>query len=118
MSTEKEIIRYIHRSPKQESNEIITNPGVQFRSFDEICLDVDEKKLLYTTEIEVVDMSCCGTSTSGFATVYGYVDQWKSRQTEQGDFISFIEPIRDEAKKREISQMIKEKDMVGHVNFK
>ncbi len=118
MSTEIEIIKYIHQNPKQESNEMITNPGVQFRSFDEVCLDFDERKLFYTTEMEVADMSCCGTATSGFATVYGYVDQWKSRQTEQGDFISFIKPIKDEIKQREISQMIKQKELVGHVNFK
>lgn len=118
MSTEPEKIKYIHQNAKKESNEMITNPGVQFRSFDEVCLDFEEKKLFYTTEIEVADMSCCGTSTSGFATVYGYVDQWKSRQTEQGDYISLIDPIRDEIKQREIGQMIRQKDMVGHVNFK
>lgn len=118
MAPEKVKINYIHKNPKQTSNEIITNPGVQFRSFDEFCMDVGKKKIFYTTEMEVVDMSCCGTAANGFATVYGYVDQWKFRRTEQGDFMSVFEPIRDENTQREISQMIKQKELVGHVNFK
>lgn len=114
MSTAQKKIEYRHHNPNQET----TTPGVQYRSFEEVRMDFNEKNVFYTSEMEVADMSCCGTGTCGFVTVYGYVDQWKFRQTEQGDFITLIEPIRDENVKQELSRTIRSKERVDQVNFR
>lgn len=115
MSTEQNKIKYVHQNPNQEA----TTPGALFHAFKEDRLDFGEKKLFYTIEMVVVDMSCCGgTVASGIATVYGYVDQWKSRRNEQGDFITFIEPVKDQGTQMEISGIIRQKEMIDQVNFK
>jgi hypothetical protein len=52
-----------------------------------------------------------------YALVPGYVRQFKTRQDEQGLWISEVEPIIDRVTRQEITRVLKEKEIVQQVQF-
>lgn len=75
------------------------------------------KEVLYVVGNAVVDSSCCGVWGCRYALVPGYVRQFKTRQDEQGLWISEVEPIIDRATRQEITRVLKEKEVVQQVQF-
>ena len=80
-------------------------------------LQIDGRKVLYVVGNAVVDSSCCGVGGCRYALVPGYVRQFKTRQDEQGLWISEVEPIIDRATRQEITRVLKEKEIVQQVQF-
>jgi len=80
-------------------------------------LQIDGREVLYVVGNAVVDSSCCGVGGCRYALVPGYVRQFKTRQDEQGLWISEVEPIIDMATRQEITRVLKEKEIVQQVQF-
>ena len=80
-------------------------------------LQIDGREVLYVVGNAVVDSSCCGVGGCRYALVPGYVRQFKTRQDEQGLWISEVEPIIDRATRQEITRVLKEKEIVQQVQF-
>ncbi len=79
--------------------------------------EINGKEVFYVVGNAVVDSSCCGVGGCRYAHVPGYVRQYKTRQDEEGLWVSEVEPIIDQATRREITQILKEKEMVQQVQF-
>ena len=80
-------------------------------------LQIDGREVLYVVGNGVVDSSCCGVGGCRYALVPGYVRQFKTRQDEQGLWISEVEPIIDRVTRQEITRVLKEKEIVQQVQF-
>ena len=80
-------------------------------------LQIDGRDVLYVVGNAIVDSSCCGVGGCRYALVPGYVRQFKTRQDEQGLWISEVEPIIDMATRQEITRVLKEKEIVQQVQF-
>ena len=63
------------------------------------------------------DTSCCGSGGCGYAVVPGYIQAWKTRRNDKGEDISEVEPIREETARREIENLLKEREPVHQVHF-
>jgi hypothetical protein len=80
-------------------------------------LQIDGREVLYVVGNAVVDSSCCGVGGCRYALVPGYVRQFKTRQNEKGLWVSEVEPIVNKAICREITRILKEKEIVQQVQF-
>ena len=85
----------------------------------ESTLKLNGRDILYAVGTAVVDTACCGSGSLVYATVPGYVVNWKGREDESGLSVSQVEPIEDETIKREIAQALKEAESINNhnVNF-
>ena len=79
--------------------------------------EIDGREVLYVVGNAVVDSSCCGVWGCRYALVPGYVKKFKTRQDEQGLWISEVEPIIDRTTRQEITRVLKEKEIVQQVQF-
>ena len=79
--------------------------------------EIHGKEVLYVVGNAVVDSSCCGVGGCRYALVPGYVKKFKTRQDEQGLWISEVEPVIDRATRQEITLVLKEKEIVQQVQF-
>jgi hypothetical protein len=79
--------------------------------------EIHGKKVLYVVGNAIVDSSCCGMGGCRYALVPGYVKKFKTRQDEQGLWISEVEPIIGMAARQEITRVLKEKEIVQQVQF-
>ena len=80
-------------------------------------LQIDGREVLYVVGNAVVDSSCCGVGGCRYVLVPGYVRQFKTRQDEEGLWISEVEPIIDMATRQQITRVLKEKEIVQQVQF-
>ncbi len=85
----------------------------------ESTLKLNGRDILYAVGTAVVDTACCGAGSLLYATVPGYVVNWKGREDESGLSVSQVEPIEDKKIKREIVQALKEAESINsnNVNF-
>ena len=79
-------------------------------------LKYKDKEVLYVFGAAVMDNSCCGVGGCGYALVPGYVVKWKTKKAKDGQPISDVELIRDDAERQEIAAVIKKKEGVNDVN--
>jgi hypothetical protein len=79
--------------------------------------EIDGKVVLYVVGNAIVDSSCCGVGGCRYALVPGYVRGFKTRQDEQGLWISEVEPIVDTKIRQKITRVLKEKEIVQQVQF-
>jgi hypothetical protein len=80
-------------------------------------LSYNGRKVLYLVGCAVVDSSCCGPGGCAYALVPGYIRQWKYKLNAGNLAVTQVEPIRDEADRQALRQLIKEKEGVQQVNF-
>ncbi|MBW1910534.1 MAG: hypothetical protein JRJ11_13500 [Deltaproteobacteria bacterium] len=80
-------------------------------------IEVDGKVVLYAVGNAIVDSSCCGVGGCRYALVPGYVQRFKTRKNERGLWVSEVEPIVDGKSRREITQLLKQKEWVTQVQF-
>jgi hypothetical protein len=73
-------------------------------------------EILYFIGHAVADRSCCGIGGCGYAMVAGYIVSFKYRMTEDGRYISGIEPVNEKSYP-EILRMIRIKEGVTQVHF-
>lgn len=85
----------------------------------ESTLKLNGRDILYAVGTAVMDTACCGAGSLLYATVPGYVVNWKGREDESGLSVSQVEPIEDKKIKREIVQALKEAESINsnNVNF-
>ena len=79
--------------------------------------EIHGKEVLYVVGNAIMDSSCCGVWGCRYALGPGYVKKFKTRQDEQGLWISEVEPVIDGATRQEITRVLKEKEIVQQVQF-
>jgi hypothetical protein len=113
MGEQAELIDFIHPVLNEE---IRTISGHYILS-RENRLPYNDRQILYYIGCAVVDSSCCGTGGCAYALVPGYIRQWKYKLNAGNLSVTQVEPIRDEADRRALRVLIKEKEGVQQVNF-
>lgn len=108
--TERE---YVH----QELNQEITAVGGHYALVKEVCLPFRGRKVLYLVGYGIFDTTCCGIGGCTYALVPGFILDWKSKTNGDGLAVSRVEPIRDEAVRKEVQRLIKGKEIVQQVRF-
>ena len=85
----------------------------------ELRLKQNGRDVLYVVGTSVVDTACCGSGSFIYAIVPGYIVSWKKKQDDAGLSVSEVEPIGDEAVKRDVAQAIKKAENIEkyNVNF-
>lgn len=79
--------------------------------------EIHGKEVLYVVGNAIMDSSCCGVWGCRYALVPGYVKKFKTRQDEQGLWISEVEPVIDGATRQKITRLLEEKELVQQVQF-
>ena len=104
---------YVH----QELNQEITAIGGRYVLVKEARLPFGGREVLYLVGHGVVDTSCCGVGGCAYALVPGFILEWKYETNEGGLAVSRVEPMRDEATRKEVRRLIKERETVQQVKF-
>lgn len=76
------------------------------------------KEVLYFVGYAVCDTSCCGAGGWGYALVAGVLLSLRVAKDASGRWVSRVEPILDEAEKKEIAQKIAKETGVSQVVFR
>ena len=80
------------------------------------------REILYVIGQVVVETSCqeitCTAGSSYYAMVPGYILKWQYRKNEEGLPVSEIEAITDFKAKKEIEQILLEREAVTRVEFR
>lgn len=74
-------------------------------------------EILYAVGNAMVDSSCCGVWGCRFALVPGVVVQFKCETDSDQNPVSIVEPIYDEALRKEIVQHLEKTEGVSQVRF-
>lgn len=69
---------------------------------DELRLKHNNREVLCVIGCCTIDSSCCGNRSFRYALVPGYIANWKGKKNKEGRPISEVEPVTDEATKRQI----------------
>ncbi len=107
-------MQYIHLPEGADEH---SGHGVQAH-WDERTTSHGGRDVLYLLTDAVVDTVCCGDRVFHYATVIGYVTEWKSSQTDAGQPVSVIEPISEPKDQREIEALLKAEDQELQVSFR
>jgi hypothetical protein len=99
-------------------NQEVTAIGGRYALVKEVCLPFRGREVLYLVGYGVADTSCCGVGGCAYALAPGFILEWKSKVNEDGLAVSQVEPIRDEAVRKEVERLIREKEPVQQVKFR
>jgi len=91
--------------------------GVQAH-WDERTVSYRRRDVLYLLTDAVVDTVCCGDRVFHYATVLGYIMDWKSTRTDSGQLVSIIEPVSVAEEQREIEALLKAEDQELQISFR
>lgn len=83
----------------------------------ELRLEHDGREILGLIGMCSVESSCCGNRAFYYAIVPGYLLSWKGKENEAGLPVSEVEPITDEATKREIAATLEATEAVFKPNI-
>ena len=89
----------------------------RFSILKEEVFEFQGRPVLYLVGYGIFDASCCGAGGGAYALVPGYLLEKRYRQDLSGLAVSKVEPIRDEALKKEISSLIREREHLQQINF-
>ena len=98
-------------------NEEVRAIGGQYTLTDEFRLPYDNREVLYVIGHAVFDTSCCGSGGCGYAIVPGFIRDWKIKQSPNGQYISRVEPIKDPNIRKQITEIIRQREFVQEVRF-
>ncbi|TFH36330.1 MAG: hypothetical protein E4G93_02315 [Dehalococcoidia bacterium] len=107
-------MEYVHLP---EGSDAHSGHGVKAH-WDERTVSHGGRDVLYLLTDAVVDTVCCGDRVFHYATVLGYVTDWKSSMTESGQPVSRVEPVSDPALQREVEALLKKEDQDLQVSFR
>jgi hypothetical protein len=105
---------YVHVAEDED----IGFEGRSYRIAEEL-LDYRGRKILYLRS-EASAVSFCDRSYAchlGSINVKGYVVRWKYGTSKNGETLSEIEPVTDEAEQREISGLLRSNYNMSSVGF-
>ena len=108
-------VKYIHQITNNE-DEIQSISG-HYTIEKELRLEYCGNMVLCVIGIGIIDSSCCGVGGCRYAFVPGYIVKWKEKTNRVGFMVSEVEPVAEEISKREISNILKEQEIVTQVNF-
>jgi len=86
--------------------------------WDERVVQHGGRDVLYLLTDAVVDTVCCGDRVFHYATVLGYVAEWRYSKTESGQDMSNLQVVTDEAARHEIEAILKAEDPELQVSFR
>ena len=106
---------YVH----QKLGEDVQSISGTYTPQKELRLKYNGKDVLCVIGMAVVDTACCGSGSFLYATIPGYVVNWKGSKNESGLAVSQVKPIEDEHARQEVARIVKEaQDIFTHnVNF-
>jgi hypothetical protein len=107
-------LQYIHLP---EGSDAHSGHGVQAH-WDERKVSYRGREVLYLLTDAVVDTVCCGDRVFHYATVLGYITDWKATHTDSGQPVSIIEPVSVAAEQDDIGAMLKAEDQELQVSFR
>ena len=80
------------------------------------------RKILYVIGQVVIESACqeitCATGSSYYAIVPGYILKWQYRRNEDGLPVSEIETITDFKTRKEIEQILREREAATRIEFR
>ena len=82
----------------------------------EVRLPYRGREVMYLVGKSVLESSCCGTGSWLYATVPGYVLQWKTGE-EEGQPVSEIQPLQNNVEREEVLKIIEERENTDFVLF-
>ena len=83
----------------------------------EVRLKYNSREVLYVVGQVVIESSCCGGGSGGYAIVPGYIVNWQNKTNEAGLPVSEVEPISDKATSENISRIIKQAEVISQIEF-
>ena len=83
----------------------------------EVRLKHNNREVLYVIGQAVIESSCCGVGSWGYAIVPGYIVNWQNKRNETDLLISEIEPISDEGARNNIRQIIQTNEAISQIGF-
>ena len=83
----------------------------------ELKLKHNGREVLCVIGQAVIESSCCGSGSFGYATVPGYLLAWKSRRNDEGLLVSEVEPLSEASSRRDIARLIEENECVTNIDF-
>ena len=95
----------------------VTAIGGHYVFGKEIRMPFRGREILYFVGYAVLDSTCCGVGGVAYVLVAGFVQQWKFKKNQNDSLISRIEPIGDPDARKEVSRIIRQKEMVHQVAF-
>ena len=91
--------------------------GGHYMVTKEITYPVEEREVLITVGYGIMDTTCCGTGGCAYATVHGYILDWKGKTSDEGFPITSFDPIREEALKNLLKKELMQTETIQQVNF-
>ena len=104
---------YVHQELNQETVAI----GGSFVLTREVRILFHGRDLFYLTGYGTFDTSCCGAGGCVYATVPGFILEWKNKTNKERYLVSEVEPVRDKTMQEELRKLIQEKENVHQINF-
>ncbi len=83
----------------------------------EVRLKHNGREVLYVIGQAVVESSCCGTGSWGYALVPGYILNWQNKTNEAGLPVSEVESILDEEARGNIRKIIQTSEAASPIGF-
>ncbi len=83
----------------------------------EVGLKYDGRELLYVVGQAVMESSCCGSSSSAYVLVPGYIVRWQAEKSQAGLPVSEVEPVSDKAEQQEIRRRIQNAEGALQIDF-
>jgi len=83
----------------------------------EVRLKYNNREVLYVVGRAVIESSCCGAGSWGYALVPGYVVSWQGERNDAGLPVSEVEPISDATLQSNIRKIIKEVENISQIEF-
>jgi hypothetical protein len=98
-------------------DEEVTAIGGRYCFTEEARLPFGDREVLYFKGWAVFDTTCCGSGSSSYVFVPGFLVDLKTRRNEQGLQVSLVEPIRDGSVQEAIRGLISGKEIVRQISF-
>ncbi len=98
-------------------NEEVTFLSGYYVPVKEVRLKHGGGEALYVVGQAVIESSCCGARSFGYATVPGYIIQWQRETNANGLPVSEVAQIEDRSTRQEISQMIEAAEHITQIEF-
>ena len=93
-------ILYYYISKRKKSIKFRKTTGLDPEK--EVKLKHNNREVLYVIGQAVIEASCCGGGSCGYAIVPGYILNWQNKTNEAGLPVSEVEPISDKATQENI----------------
>ena len=113
MGSTKTLVRYVH---PELGKDIPTGIAGYYTPEKEVRLPFKGREVLYVRGTAVLEASCCGTGKWPYATVPGYLVNYKSLE-QDGRAVSEVEPIVEAEEREQLRTILEEKELADLIQF-